>query len=77
LDEVFGRWRSALVDALDSPVNVLCWQERRYKLADQVGQILVGAAPSGTLVTDHVVYGVHVSGGGLLYVGQTNPGMCP
>jgi hypothetical protein len=71
LDEAFERWRSALVDVLDSPGNVLRWQERRYTLADQVGQLLVSAAPSGTPVTDHVVYGVYVKGGGLLYVGQT------
>lgn len=71
LDEAFERWRSALIDALDSPGNVLSWQERRYKLADQVGQILVSAAPSSTPLADHVVYGVYVSGSGLLYVGQT------
>ena len=72
LDEAFERWRNALADALDSPDSVEEWQNRRYAFAHQVAQLLVGAPPGGAPVTDHVVYGVYVEGGGLLYVGQTS-----
>jgi hypothetical protein len=71
LDDSFGRWRSALTDALNSPENVMAWQDRRYLFAHRLGQLLVGTAPDGPLVTDHAVYGIYVRGGGLLYVGQT------
>jgi hypothetical protein len=71
LDDAFGRWQSALADALNSPANVMAWQDRRYVFAHRLGQLLVGTAPEGPLVTDHAVYGIYVRGGGLLYVGQT------
>lgn len=71
LDGAFERWQSALTDALNSPESVMAWQDRRYVFAHRLGQLLVGAAPDGPQVTDHVVYGIYVRGGGLLYVGQT------
>jgi hypothetical protein len=72
LDDAFDRWRNALLDALDSPDKVMSWQDRRYQFAFQVGQLLVSAStPDTAPVTGHVVYGVYVNGGGLLYVGQT------
>lgn len=46
-------------------------QDRRYLFAHRLGQLLVGTAPDGPLVTDRAVYGIYVRGGGLLYVGQT------
>jgi hypothetical protein len=71
-DEAFGRWRAALLDSLASPERVLAWQDRRYRFAHQVGQLLTHPArPHAAPVTGHVVYGVHVAGAGLLYVGQT------
>ncbi|HEY1918734.1 MAG TPA: hypothetical protein VGH27_24440 [Streptosporangiaceae bacterium] len=71
-DDLFGNWRHSLLDALDSPDKVMAWQDRRYRFAFQVGQLLTGAsAPDIPPVTDHVVYGIHVAGGGLLYIGQT------
>jgi hypothetical protein len=70
-DETFDRWRSALSDALSGPASVMAWQDRRYRFAYKVGQLLVGASPDGSPITDHVVYGVYVAGGGLVYVGQT------
>jgi len=58
LDAAFERWRSALADALGSPDNLTGWQDRRYRFAHQVGQLLTSAVPEGPPVTDHVVYGV-------------------
>ena len=72
LDDAFGRWRNALLDVLASPGDVMAWQDRRYQFAYHVGQLLVGSAGPGIPpVSDHAVYGVYVTGGGLLYVGQT------
>lgn len=72
LDDAFGRWRRALLDALDSPARVMSWQDRRYQFAHQVGQLLVSAAGTAIVpLADQALYGVYVSGGGLLYVGQT------
>ena len=71
-DDVFERWRGALLDALSSPDNVMAWQDRRYRFAHQVGQLLTNPArPDVPPVTGDVLYGVYVTGGGLLYVGQT------
>jgi len=71
-DEAFGRWRAALLDSLVSPERVLAWQDRRYRFAHQVGQLLTSPARSDAArVAGHVVYGVYVAGAGLLYVGQT------
>jgi hypothetical protein len=70
--DAFGRWRAAMLDSLASPERVLAWQDRRYLFAHQVGQLLTSPArPDATPVTGHVLYGVHVGGAGLLYVGQT------
>src|SRR5450432_501422 len=71
LDGAFERWRSALLDSLATPGNVMAWQDRRYQFAYQVRQLLVDSGPGIPPVSDHVVYGVYVTGGGLLYVGQT------
>jgi len=72
LDDAFDRWRNALLDALATPGNVMAWQDRRYQFAYQVGQLLVDSGGPGIPpVSDHAVYGVYVSGGGLVYVGQT------
>jgi hypothetical protein len=54
-----------------TPGNVMAWQDRRYQFAYQVGQLLVDSGPGIPPVSDHAVYGVYVTGGGLLYVGQT------
>lgn len=55
-----------------TPERVLAWQDHRYRFAHQVGQLLtVPARPDGAPITGHVVYGVYVTGAGLLYVGQT------
>jgi hypothetical protein len=71
-DEAFGRWRAAMLDSFANPERVLAWQDRRYRFAHQVGQLLTNPArPDAALVTGHVVYGVYVAGAGLLYVGQT------
>jgi hypothetical protein len=71
-DEAFGRWRAALLDSLVSPERVLAWQDRRYRFAHQVGQLLTSPARSDAArIAGHVVYGVYVAGAGLLYVGQT------
>lgn len=70
-DEMFGRWRNALADMLNNPSSLTAWQDRRYRFAHHVGELLVGASPSGIPVTEHVVYGVCVAGSGLVYVGQT------
>jgi hypothetical protein len=72
-DEAFGRWRTAMLDSLSCPERVLSWQDRRYRFAHQVGQLLTNPAPPDAApVTGHVVYGVYVAGAGLLYVGQTS-----
>jgi hypothetical protein len=70
-NEAFGRWRIALADSLSGPSKVMAWQDRRYSYAYQVGQFLISTPPDGNPITDHVVYGVYVAGGGLVYVGQT------
>jgi hypothetical protein len=69
--DAFDRWRSALADVLSSPSGVMAWQDRRYSFAHRVGQLLVDTPPDGSPITDYVVYGVYVAGGGLVYVGQT------
>jgi hypothetical protein len=71
-DEVFGRWRAAMLDSLASSERVLAWQDRRYRFAHRVGQLLTNPAwPGAASVAEHVVYGVYVAGAGLLYIGQT------
>ena len=71
-DEAFSRWLQAMHDSLASPERVTAWQDRRYRFAHQVGQLLTDPArPVAAPITGHVVYGVWVSGAGLLYVGQT------
>jgi hypothetical protein len=71
-DDAFSRWRAAMLDSFASPERVLAWQDRRYLFAHRVGQLLTRPArPVAAPVTGHVVYGVHVAGAGLLYVGQT------
>jgi hypothetical protein len=70
--DAFGRWRAAMLGALATPERVLAWQDRRYRFAHQVGQLLTSPArPDAAPVTGHVVYGVYVAGAGLLYIGQT------
>jgi hypothetical protein len=71
-DEAFARWRAAMLDSVASPELVLAWQDRRYRFAHKVGQLLTKPTrPDAAPVTGHVVYGVYVAGAGLLYVGQT------
>lgn len=61
-----------MLDALASPDRILAWQDRRYLFAHQVGQLLIAAPEGGAAAVDgHVVYGVYVGDGVLLYVGQT------
>jgi hypothetical protein len=61
-----------MLDSLVNPERVLAWQDRRYRFAHQVGQLLTSPARSDAArVAGHVVYGVYVAGAGLLYVGQT------
>lgn len=69
--DTFDRWRSALADALSSPSGVMALQDRRYSFAYKVGQLLVGTPPGRDPVTDHVIYGIYVAGGGLVHAGQT------
>jgi hypothetical protein len=71
-DEVFHQWRHAMLTALATPDDVMAWQDRRYRFAHQVGRHLTAPTdPDVPAVADHVVYGVCVTGGGLIYVGQT------
>jgi hypothetical protein len=61
-----------MLESLASPERVLAWQDRRYRFAHRVGQLLTDPAPpDAASITGHVVYGVYVAGAGLLYVGQT------
>jgi hypothetical protein len=46
-DEAFGRWRAAMRDSLAGPERVLAWQDRRYRFAHQVGQLLTNPARLG------------------------------
>lgn len=58
-----------MLDALASPDRILAWQDRRYRFAYQLGQLLTdGTVP----VTGHAVYGVYLADGVLLYVGQSS-----
>lgn len=71
-NEAFYRWRAAMLASLANPERVLAWQDRRYRFAHQVGQLLTNPArPDTAPVTGYVVYGVCIAGAGLLYVGQT------
>jgi hypothetical protein len=71
-DEAFDRWREAVLDSLANPERILAWQDRRYRFAHRVGQLLTDRVPPDTAhVAGDVVYGVYVAGAGLLYVGQT------
>lgn len=72
LDDAFERWQTALLDVLQDPASIKRWQDRRYRFAYEVGQLLVGPdGVGGAPVSGSALYGVWVSGGGLLYVGQT------
>lgn len=67
-EDAFARWRAALLDALASPDRILTWQDRRYRFAYQLGQLLTdNTAP----VSGHAIYGVYLADSVLLYVGQT------
>jgi hypothetical protein len=57
-----------MLDALASSDRILAWQDRRYRFAFQLGQLLTD---SGAPVSGHAVYGVYLADGVLLYVGQT------
>lgn len=67
-EDAFARWRLALLDALASPERILSWQDRRYRFAYQLGQLLT---ENTSPVSGHAVYGVYLAGSVLLYVGQT------
>jgi hypothetical protein len=72
-DDAFERWRNALLDLLHDPVSIMSWQDRRYRFAYEVGQLLVGPASAGDApLSGPALYGVWVSGSGLLYIGQTS-----
>ena len=60
-----------MLAALATPDDVRAWQDRRYEFAYKVGQCLTAAGPDVPAVSEHVVYGVYVSGGGLIYIGQS------
>jgi hypothetical protein len=63
---------AASANGVRSPDDVMAWQDRRYRFAHQVGRHLTAPTdPDVPAVADHVVYGVCVTGGGLIYVGQT------
>lgn len=72
MEDAFARWRTAMLDALASPERILTWQDRRYRFAHEIGQFLTEARAGGAPLTGHVVYGVYVAAGILLYVGQTS-----
>jgi hypothetical protein len=72
-NDAFERWRNALLDLLHDPASIMAWQDRRYRFAYDVGQLLVGPArPDAAPLAGPALYGVWVSGGGLLYIGQTS-----
>jgi hypothetical protein len=50
----------------------MAWQDRRYRFAHQVGELLTSPDGSGAPVTGPALYGVCVTGVGLLYIGQTS-----
>lgn len=47
------------------------WQDRRFKFAYQVGDLLVGDAAKQPSIAGPAIYGVYLAGIGLVYVGQT------
>ena len=47
------------------------WQDRRFQFAFRVGQLLAGSTSDRPAVTGPALYGVYLSGAGLVYVGQT------
>ena len=46
-DDAFERWRNALLDLLQDPASIMGWQDRRYRFAYEVGQLLIGPARPG------------------------------
>jgi hypothetical protein len=71
-DDASERWRNALLDLLHDPASIMAWQDRRYRFAYEVGRLLVDpASPGGAPLSGPALYGVWVSGSGLLYIGQT------
>jgi hypothetical protein len=46
-DDAFERWRNALLDVLQDSASIRGWQDRRFRFAYEVGQLLVGPGGVG------------------------------
>ncbi|POM27653.1 hypothetical protein BTM25_20700 [Actinomadura rubteroloni] len=51
--------------------DLIRWQDRRYRFANEIGRLLTEPSGDRPVVDGAVLYGVYVSGVGLAYVGQT------
>ena len=72
VDRAFVQWLSALRTATGNADDLRLWQERRFRFAHQLGQLLSGPAdPCLRPVAGHALYGVYLDGGIPVYIGQT------
>ncbi len=71
-DEAYSQWRTALGSVTCGAAELSEWQKRRFHFAFHTGALLTaGTLEGGPPVVGPVVYGVHIPGVGLSYIGQT------
>ncbi|RAG81749.1 hypothetical protein DN069_31215 [Streptacidiphilus pinicola] len=71
-DKAYEQWRTALGSLTSGVAELTEWQDRRFRFAHNIGALLTSDAPGeAPEVVGPVIYGVHLHGSGLVYVGQT------
>ncbi|MFD5315540.1 hypothetical protein [Streptomyces sp. NPDC127098] len=71
LADAYQAWHQALGVLTGGATELIAWQERRYRFAHRLGDLLTMSHADSTSVDGPVVYGVQLPGAGLSYVGQT------
>ena len=70
-EKAFKGWRTSLRTLVSDAPGLAEWQERRFRFAHKIGELLTKPHGSSPETTGPVLYGVSIPGAGLCYVGQT------
>jgi len=67
----YSAWLSSLSASTASVSAIESWQDRRFRFAHRTAELLTAGIHGSPSVTGPVVYGIHLDGAGLVYIGQT------